>query len=156
MKMNETVLMDCKQIEKLAWDYFEENLPPHEHEFIESHLAECASCINVFQQTELVIHLIEQQKSLESSPFISTRILNRLEGRNRPTWKPSSILKPAWQVAVVCIVIVTGVLTGNKISTRILSSDDFAEINNTDMHYADQSFITDADYYTPGFEYLNE
>ena len=156
MKMNKTVAMDCRRIEKLAWGYMEANLPSREHELIESHLAECASCKEVYQETKLIIQLIEKQKSEGPSPFLASRILSRLEGKNLPKWEISFLLRPAWSFAVASIIIAIGIFTGSIVSNNILAIEGPSNTTNTEMLYANQSFIMEADYYIPGFEYLNE
>jgi len=156
MKTSGKMNLTCSRTEKLAWEYLEGGFDQDLRLSVERHLDTCPGCQKTFQQMRLMMEALEQQKSHRSSPFLATRILNRLETGKRPDRKSYILHKPVWGVAAVVAVILTGVLTGSYVSDTLFSTGESMDITDTGVHQSSEPFLAEADYYVPGYEFLNE
>jgi len=146
----------CRRIADMAWDYHENEVGLQLKNEIEDHLQNCEECQKVYQQTEAVHREIDKQKNMLAPPFISTGIINQLKNNTRRSLSFSYLLKPAFAALILVLMIITGVYTGSIVAGKIYASDEATETDGTVNLIADQHLFQEADFYTPGFEYLNE
>lgn len=156
MKTSEKMKPDCKQTKKMAWEYLEGRFNQDKGELIEEHLKECPGCQMVYNKIQLMMDTVQEQKNLKSSPFLTTRILNRLDEGEITAGKSYFLLKHIWRSVAVAIVILTGIITGRLVSDQLLSVNESEIFTDTGMQYTDEPFLAEADYYVPAYEFLNE
>jgi hypothetical protein len=107
-------------------------------------------------QTAALQQVIDKQKQRSVSPFIATVIINRHHEKHRQRQVSSFLLKPVLISMVFVGMIAAGIFSGSMVAGKILSPDEVTVINAPDELFAEQSLFRDADFYTPGYEYLNE
>jgi predicted anti-sigma-YlaC factor YlaD len=146
----------CSQITKIAWDYYENKLDNQLRSDVEHHLSNCQQCRSVYLQTVALQQVIDKQKQSSVSPFIATVILNRYHEKHRQKQITSFLLKPVLISLVFVAMIAAGFFSGSIIAGKIFTPDEVTGINAPDELFAEQALFRDADFYTPGYEYLNE
>ncbi len=157
MKNNvQKIPVSCSQITKIAWEYNEDKLDNQFRSDVEHHLSNCQQCRSVYLQTEALQQVIDKQKQSSVSPFIATVIINRHHEKHRQRQVSSFLLKPVLISLVFVGMIAVGFFSGSMVAGKIFTTDEETLINAPDELFAEQALFRDADFYTPGYEYLNE
>lgn len=157
MKNNvQKIPVSCSQFTKIAWDYYENKLDNQLRSDVEHHLSNCQQCWAIYLQTAALQQVIDKQKQNSVSPFIATVIINRHHEKHRQRQVPGFLLKPVLISLVFVAMIAVGFFSGSIIAGKIFTTDETTVINAPDELFAEQALFRDADFYTPGYEYLNE
>jgi len=109
--------MNCQLCQKELEAYRGGKLRPDTKTQVESHLAGCKECMNIYVLQILSDRVINEEKALLPDPFLSTRILAGIE-------KPESyghdafpgiirVLRPALLTVSLAAAIFFGVIIGN-------------------------------------------
>jgi len=109
--------MNCQLCQKESEAYREGNLPHDIRTQIEAHLKVCEECAESYKLQTLADRVIKHEKESLSNPFISTRIMARIENPEPHVFntKPllGRVLKPAFITFTLAAAIFYGVLIGN-------------------------------------------
>jgi len=84
---------------------------------VESHMEACETCSGIYRLLELAETVINQEKELQPDPFISTRIMARIDNLEDYGYKPATafirMLKPVLVTASIAAAIFFGIMLGN-------------------------------------------
>jgi predicted anti-sigma-YlaC factor YlaD len=118
--------MNCKLCQKELDAYREGRLPLDMKTLIEAHLKECKECAAIYKMDILADRVIDQEKNMESNPFLSTRIMAGIEDIETASLKKepvfSGIMRPGLMMISLTAAIFLGILFGN-ISRPALSEN---------------------------------
>jgi len=145
----------CSKYHHLTWEYHELKLEQPLQNEIETHLITCESCRQAFKQIGVMQQYLHIQKSLTTPSVLRSQILKKYHEKNRTETRLIYIFKPLAAAAIVILMITAGIFSGEYVAGRFLSNEATANVDPVSF-YADETFLPEADYFTPGFEYLNE
>ena len=111
--------MNCQLCQKELDAYQEGILPQGIRIQVESHLRECKVCAESFQFMGIANKVMEDEKSMQSNPFLVTRIMANIEElehtreslRHIPFFH--RLLKPVLIAVSVAAAIFLGIMEGN-------------------------------------------
>ena len=121
--------IDCSIVRRNLFSYQEKQFPDKElHEF-EDHLHSCEECSRIVSDFQSVTSFIYKKKTDEPSPFIRTRILQRIETQMEGARKEANsflqrILRPISVPFVLLIAIIIGFSIGKQMETRFSNKID--------------------------------
>ena len=111
--------MKCKTIHKNLIFLLDGDLPEKEMEQINTHLPGCEECSAFAEDLRKTLGIIEEEKTVESNPFLYTRLKARMESQAElekiPFWKP--VLVKVVQPVFFSLLLIAGVYIGYKIGT---------------------------------------
>lgn len=111
--------MNCQLCQKELDAYREGLLPEGIRVQVETHLGECKECAESFHLVSLSNEVMEEEKRLQSNPFLVTRIMAGIEeleqNRERQQRMPAyqKVLKPVLISVSIAAAIFIGVMVGN-------------------------------------------
>jgi predicted anti-sigma-YlaC factor YlaD len=123
---------------------------------IENHLKGCESCRLAFEQNEAINRYLNFQKNLVPPSSLRSQILRKYHEKSRTETRLIYLFRPLAAAAIVILMIAAGFLSGQFIAGRFLSNEATSDVADPISLYADETFLPEADFFTPGFEYLNE
>jgi hypothetical protein len=105
--------MDCSFVRSNLFSYQEKLLSVEKYKKFEDHLDSCNECSLVVSEFQSVTSLIEEKKATEPNPYVSTRIIQRLESKidaakNKRNPIIQRILQPVSLSFMLLIAIVVG------------------------------------------------
>jgi hypothetical protein len=146
--------MDCTFVRSNLFSYQEQQLSAKERINFEDHLLSCGECSLIVSEFKSVTSLINEKKSVEPSPFIRTRILQRIESQLREPVNEANpftqrILKPISLSLVLLIAIVIGFSIGKQKEIRLSNTNNHqndlqsmkTELNIPDFIDEDKTFF---------------
>jgi len=150
----QTNKMDCTFVRSNLFSYQEQQLFGKELIEFEDHLHSCEECYRIVSEFQSVTSLIDKKKSIETNPFIRTRILQSIETRRKEAGKGAKpftlrILRPISLSFVLLIAIVLGFSIGKQKETRLSNFDNHqidlqalkTELNIPDFIDEDKTFF---------------
>lgn len=111
--------MNCQLCQKEFDAYLEGILPEGIRSQVEVHLGECEVCAESVQLVGLAGKVMEEEKSMQSNPFLVTRIMANIEAleQNRKSVLQvpffQKVLRPALVGLSVAAAIFIGIVVGN-------------------------------------------
>jgi predicted anti-sigma-YlaC factor YlaD len=111
--------MNCELCQKVLDAYQEGMLPEGTRSQVEAHLGECKECSESFQLAGLANRVMEDEKSMQSNPFLVTRIMANIDQleQSQGTYQNfhfyQKVLKPILIGFSVAAAIFFGVVMGN-------------------------------------------
>ncbi len=109
--------MDCNRFNENIFSYLEGSITPGMRKEMDEHLLSCHGCPVIMDGFSSEIAVIEEKKTAEPSPFISTRIMQRIESEHlsgtragRPAFSLYS--RPVLATLIIFIGIVIGFSLG--------------------------------------------
>ena len=111
--------MNCQLCQKELNAYREGLLPEGIRVQVENHLGDCIECAESFHLVSLANKVMDEEKRLQSNPFLITRIMAGIEEleQNRESHQriPSyqKVLKPVLISVSIAAAIFIGVMVGN-------------------------------------------
>ncbi len=146
--------MDCTFVRSNLFSYKEKQLSGREYQEFEDHLHSCEECSRIVSDFQSVTSFIDKKKSDEPSPFIQTRILQRIETQMEGARKKENIffqriLRPISVSLILLIAIIIGFSIGKQRETRFANNIDHqndiqtmkSELNIPDFIDEDNSFF---------------
>lgn len=146
--------IDCSIVRRNLFSYQEKQLPDKEWYEFEDHLHSCEECSRIVSDFQSVTSFIDKKKTDEPSPFIRTRILQRIETQMEGARKEANpflqrILRPISVSFVVLIAIIIGFSIGKQRETRFSNKIDHqndlqtmkSELNISDFIDEDNTFF---------------
>lgn len=120
--------MNCKDIENRIIFYVENRLTDVESKSIEQHISECTSCKMKYDIIKAAYNTIEDEKNIQVNPFISTRILQKIEESKRPKVFVKKVLQPA----IIGLTMIMGIWFGNIIADNYVGNTiQNAQVDNS-------------------------
>lgn len=116
--------MDCSFVRRNLFSYQEKQLSGKDRYEFEDHLHSCEECSRIVSDFQYVTSFIDKKKSDEPSPFIRTRILQRIETQMDGASKVVNpflqrILRPISVSFVLLIAVIIGFSLVKLRDTRI-------------------------------------
>jgi hypothetical protein len=109
--------MNCKLCQKEMDAYREGKLPRDIMTQVESHLEICKTCSGVYKMQVLADKVIDQERKLQSDPFLTTRIMAGIDNTAGSGYQRDTVLirvlKPALMTVSMAAAIFFGILLGN-------------------------------------------
>jgi len=109
--------MNCRTCLKESVGYREKRLSDVMKDMVEAHLATCQACSASYRLETIIDTVIAHEKEMPSNPFLSTRIMGRIETLENNVPVEDSIMKRVFRPAIIlsslAAAIFFGVLIGN-------------------------------------------
>jgi predicted anti-sigma-YlaC factor YlaD len=111
--------MNCKLCIKELNAYHDGSLPDGIRVQVNDHLANCIECAAVYRMQVVADKVIEDEKQVQSNPFLVTRIMANIEAMETPISAivhiPSykRVLKPMLVAVSIIVAVLVGVSAGN-------------------------------------------
>ena len=133
--------MDCKEFQNSLFAAEEKELSPGTRGEMERHIMGCESCARLRDGFHAFERAIDAEKALEPSPFVTTRIMQRLENGQVKRWQLTfPVMRPAIITFLLLAALVTGFLVGNHGTTRksqVASGTNQVEILRSELYVVD-------------------
>jgi len=105
--------MDCSNVRSNLFSYQEKQLSGMEYKEFEDHLHSCKECSLMVFEFQFVTSFIDEKKAAELNPYVSTRILQRIESqiddaKNKQIPFFQRILQPVSLSFLLLIAVVIG------------------------------------------------
>lgn len=144
----------CAYYDRFMWDY--PQMKPDEpfRLEIDIHLKTCEHCRILFEKTMAIHQHLEYQKSLTSSPAMISQIMEKYSEKNVTKIRFMNTLKPLAAAAIIVIMVGAGILSGRLIAGKLLP-EPTVEISDPAQSLSGETFFTEADIFTPGYELLS-
>ncbi len=123
--------MDCQHTQELLFAYHENGVSAGQRAEITAHLATCQSCRMLSQQISLLGQHIADAREQNPGPFVSTRIMQRLENEFFGTDRS---MVAGWQTwlrpVAITLALAAGITIGNITAKRSAVKAEIAlEVN---------------------------
>ncbi len=94
--------------------YREEKLSPDMKALVEDHIKSCRECSEILRMEILADKVIEREKQLESDPYLSARVLARIESsENKAETGFIKVLRPVLMTVSLAAAVFFGIILGN-------------------------------------------
>jgi hypothetical protein len=111
--------MNCSLCQKELEAYREGRLPDGIRDLVKLHMESCKDCVELYNLENLADKVMNEEKALQSNPFLSTRIMacidelekNRESHKHIPAYQ--KVLKPIIISFSVAAAVLIGVVVGN-------------------------------------------
>ncbi|MCF7825786.1 MAG: zf-HC2 domain-containing protein [Candidatus Marinimicrobia bacterium] len=104
---------DCTNIREQYTEYQENTLPPEIRAKVDTHLASCSSCNEIFRELNRVIRTLHNLPSLQASAHFTSSLLTRIEtDKQLGTWQKiyhSSYTKVAGYAIAAGLIVAIGI-----------------------------------------------
>ncbi|MCK5823549.1 MAG: zf-HC2 domain-containing protein [Bacteroidales bacterium] len=112
--------MKCKKVNKNLIFYIDGDLSLKQNKEIEEHLSHCKKCSMLYNEIKLSLSVIENEKGIETNPYLYTRIKQRLEDINERSTNPVFAIqqKKLFQPVLVSFLIALGIFIGVSIGNN--------------------------------------
>ncbi len=121
--------LDCTFVRINLFSYQEQLLSAKERIEFEDHLHSCEECSRIVSAFQSVTSFIDKKKSIETNPFIRTRILQWLESQmERAEEKPIPVFQRILRPISVSFMLLIAVIIGFSLVKQ--RHEGFADINN--------------------------
>lgn len=151
----ETRTNACAHYGRYFWDYPKMKSDEPLRLEIDSHLKTCEHCSILFERTLAIHQHLEYQKSLTTSSALLSQIMEKYSQRHATKIQFLNNLKPLAAAAIIVIMVGAGILSGRLIAGKLLP-EPTVEISNPVQSLNGETFFTEADIFTPGYEFLKE
>jgi anti-sigma factor RsiW len=107
--------MNCELCQKDLEAYHEGKLPEGMKVQVKVHLESCAECAEAYQLISITNMVMNEERNLQSNPFLYTRIIAGIEALDLEHKEPAyrKVLKPALIIVSVAAAVFIGVMTGS-------------------------------------------
>jgi hypothetical protein len=109
--------MNCQLCQEKTDAYREDRLPTDTRIQVEAHLRVCGKCAESYRLQAIAERIINQEKEIQFNPFLSTRILTRIEVLETPNYKIrplyKKVFRPVLLTAAVAAAIFYGIIIGS-------------------------------------------
>lgn len=106
--------MNCEICQQELDDYLEGRLSPDRRAQIELHLRTCSKCREVYNAQILADRVIAREKELQVNPFLSARVMNKIDNPETAKLKHApGILKPAMIAVSIAAAVFIGAIIGS-------------------------------------------
>ena len=128
--------MKCKEINKKLLFYQLGELPERDRHEIEEHLKGCSDCASALSKMNSIMSMIDEEKKLEPSPFLFSKIENKINNLRTENVKENAMPVFAWHLRHVFITvsivtgIIAGVITGNYLNIITNTGETFSKTSN--------------------------
>ncbi|MCW3804024.1 zf-HC2 domain-containing protein [Plebeiibacterium marinum] len=114
--------MNCASCQKKLDLYISGNLPGDVKKSVRTHLKECHQCHKTYATILMAEKIINQEKVLQSNPFLATRVMNQIELKDEgfyatPGYSIFRLLQPAALTASIVLALFIGIYAGNSLPT---------------------------------------
>ena len=132
--------MNCQLCQKEMDAYRDGKLSGDMKTLVDSHLEECETCSGIYRLQVLADKVINQEKELQSDPFLATRVMARIDNLEGSGYKPAivftRVLKPLLVTVSMAATIFLGIMLGN-LSSRVADREkipvEFALIDDASI-----------------------
>jgi len=112
--------MECRIVQRNLFTYHEGLLAPELKKDIEAHLSECGSCKQLLTGIQAMETAIENSKTAEPDPHITTRILQHIDNELlNPEIKHFFVMRPILITLTALCAIAAGIVIGKSSFERI-------------------------------------
>ena len=112
-----TIKMNCQLCQKEMDAYRDGKLPRDMMTQVNSHLKACEACSGIYRLQVLADKVIDQEKEIESDPFLATRVMAGIDNLKGSGYEPANafirVLKPVLVTASMAAAIFFGIMLGN-------------------------------------------
>jgi anti-sigma factor RsiW len=137
--------MHCTHFHENLFAYHEGSLSDEMHQSLKDHLSSCDACVRLSAEFENLSNLIDKERVSEPSPFVKTRILQRIESEfEHPETRKIPVFVRILQPALIASALLAGILlgsysakTGHASDDQLLSKTDHIEFLKTDLYISE-------------------
>lgn len=129
--------MNCTELDALLCDYLDGTLPAEQRAAVERHLAECAACAQLAEDSAAVMGLAERAAEVEPPPALVTKVLFDLANEREKTFEKrrrplgffgallGPVLQPRFAMGMAMTILSLAMLARTaRIDVRQLSLND--------------------------------
>ena len=129
--------MKCKKIHKNLIFYIDGDLSSKENKEIEEHLSSCKNCSRLYSEIKSSMGIIQNEKSIETNPYLYTRIKQQLNNINENTTKSVFAIqqKKLFQPIMVSFLIAVGIFIGVSIGNNYPIQENNIADTQTELNY---------------------
>jgi predicted anti-sigma-YlaC factor YlaD len=140
--------MDCITCNSELERYSEGKLPDIIRLQIEEHLSGCSECKENLNLIKIADNVIDEERRIESNPFISTRVIAAIEGieNRRNNSVINTIFEKSLKPALISVSLVCALLLGIIAGSLNKPFDDSEQIPD-EITYLNDSYIESLDYF---------
>ena len=136
--------MKCEKVNEYIMDYICGNLDSETRSCIDSHVAECAGCKQLYEEMKAVWSMLEHIPQEEPTPALRTQFysmlkayrhgLNDVPVRSSSNEKPGKWLerwwprRPVFQFGIAALFLICGIGIGQKMSSVVRTNGDMAQL----------------------------
>jgi len=138
--------MNCKYYQKEFEKYLKGSLPEGTRLQVAAHINGCTACNKELRLLELAENIINDEKRLESNPFLSTRVMAMIDEMEQKPKVPvfynifGKVFKPVLITVTLTAALLLGIFAGSLNSP----SDQSVQIPD-EISYMDDAFIESLD-----------
>lgn len=138
--------MNCKYYQKEFEKYLEGSLPEGTRLQVSGHIKGCTACNKELRLLELAEKIINEEKRLESNPFLSTRVMAIIDEMEQKPKNPvfdnlfGKVFKPVLITVTLTAALLLGIFAGSLNSPV----DQSVQIPD-EISYMDDAFIESLD-----------
>lgn len=117
--------MNCSTCQENMSGYLSENLSEDLMNSVQKHLEVCYTCNAVYSAQMLTDKVIESEVSVQSNPFLSTRIMSEIDKQGMEVKRNvfSTVFQKMLQPALITLSLTAAVIIGIVVGQIYLSSD---------------------------------
>jgi len=129
--------MKCKKIHKKLIFYIDGDLSSKENKKIEEHLSSCKNCSRLYSEMKSSMEIIQDEKSIETNPYLYTRIKQQLNNINENATKPIFAIQrlKMLQPIMVSFLIAVGIFIGVSIGNNFPLQENNIADTQTELNY---------------------
>ena len=132
--------MNCKKVHKILSENSVNELNKDLRIEVSNHLSECKTCYSLNRNSEGALNKIQTNINIEVSPFIYTRIQQKIAERQKRT--PAYYFIKSLNIAAVAILIGMGIFIGIKLGNKY-NIDNKVENSLSEYYYMNDSTQND-------------
>jgi predicted anti-sigma-YlaC factor YlaD len=127
--------MNCELCQIDLEAYREGRLPDGIRVQVKAHLEGCKSCAEIYNMENLAERVMEEEKGLQSNPFLSTRIMAGIEEleQKRESYQRvpvyQKVFKPVLIAVSIGVAIFIGVITGSIYKPSVSTNEVPVELS---------------------------
>ena len=140
--------MKCREIHDMLIFYADNSIPEEKREAVELHLSQCRECSKFHEFLKDSLDYIDKEKSLESDPFLYSRILSEKSVSTvHSASRVITILPRFAAAAVIAAAVAGGALLGRLYSSspadiNILMSEDIELLDDIKQEPLESFLLT--------------
>ncbi len=144
--------MKCHEVKNKLSAYQDKQLSQDEMNQIASHLKSCQDCQEELHALNLTLHTLGEADKIETAPFFTTRVMQRIKEQEGKLSKPRRLFNPLELIPVpvlTVVVLIFGLLIGAYMGKTISNQSVMAEQTTQDQEI-EQLFAINSIYEVTG------
>lgn len=132
--------MNCQLCQKELDPYREGILPEGIKAQVETHLRDCKACAESDQLLRLADKVVEEEKRLQSNPFLITRIMSGIEEleQSRESYQPIPVFYKVFNSVMIGVSVAAAIFIG------VVVGDNYSPVHPNNNLPIEMTYMNDA------------